>query len=201
MTGGTSARPSSTSRSAWRLQRRWAIGRGKAGPRHLPHALERVRQSRRLPQRTTCLGNIAKVAHVQAHTALNMGVALMLHVRAARQAPTTGADQDKASGPPSHSSASACLNDRVREAAKRLQAALDGGHPFAKLNLAQLTLDAGQEDAALAHLTEEHLSWRVQRGRDTCAGCLQTRGEDTPMLTISGCIVARFCRADHKGWL
>ena len=140
MTGGTSARPSSTSRSAWRLQRRWAIGRGKAGPRHLPHALERVRQSRRLPQRTTCLGNIAKVAHVQAHTALNMGVALMLHVRAARQAPTTGADQDKASGPPSHSSASACLNDRVREAAKWLQVAFDGGHAFAKLHLAHLTL-------------------------------------------------------------
>ena len=28
---GTSARPSSTTRSAWRLQRRWATGRGRAG--------------------------------------------------------------------------------------------------------------------------------------------------------------------------
>jgi hypothetical protein len=78
-----------------------------------------------------------KVAHMQFHTALNMGVAFNLHVRAARQDIATGADQ--APGPPSHSSALACLNDRVREAAKWLQAAFDGGHPFAKLYLAHLT--------------------------------------------------------------
>jgi hypothetical protein len=89
------------------------------------------------------------------------------------------------------------MNDRVREAAKWLQAAFDGGHAFAKLHLAHLTFYAVQEDAALAHL-KKHLSWRVQRGRDTCAGCLQTRGEDTPMLTCSGCRVARFCSADHQ---
>ena len=29
--------------------------------------------------------------------------------------------------------------------------------------------EAGQEEAALAHL-KEHLSWLVQRGHDTCAG-------------------------------
>ena len=46
--------------------------------------------------------------------------------------------------------------------------------------------DAGQEDAELVHL-KEHLSWRVQRGHDTCAGCWQTWGEDTPLLTCSGC--------------
>jgi hypothetical protein len=68
---------------------------------------------------------------------------------------------------------------------------------FAKLHLAHLNFIAGQEDAALARL-KEHLSWRVQRGRDTCAGCGQTRGEDTPMLTCSGCRVARFCSADHQ---
>ena len=72
-----------------------------------------------------------------------------------------------------------------------------GGRPFASLHMAHLTFYAGQEDAALAHL-KEHLSWRVQRGRDTCAGCWQTRGEDTPMLTCSGCRVARFCSADHQ---
>ena len=38
----------------------------------------------------------------------------------------------------------------------------------------------------------------TQRGRDTCAGCRQTRGEDTPMITCSGCRVARFCSADHQ---
>jgi hypothetical protein len=85
----------------------------------------------------------------------------------------------------------------MREAAKWLQAAFDGGRPFAKLHLAHLTFDAGQGDAALAHL-KEHLSWRVQRGRGTCAGCWQTRGEDTPMLTCSGCRVAKFCSADHQ---
>ncbi len=127
--------------------------------------------------------------------ALNMGVALTFQVRAARQGPATGADQ--APGPHSHSSVSACRDDRVREAAKWLQAAFDDGRPFAKLHLAHLTFYAGQEDAALAHL-KEHLSWRVQRGRHICAGCGQTRGEDTPMLTCSGCRVARFCSADHQ---
>ncbi len=122
-------------------------------------------------------------------------MSLTLGVRAARKGPATGADQ--APGPHSHSLASACLGDRVREAAKWLQAALDGGSLFAKLHLAHLTFIAGQEDAALAHL-KENLSRRVQRGRDTCAGCGQTRGEDTPMLTCSGCHVARFCSADHQ---
>jgi tetratricopeptide (TPR) repeat protein len=134
------------------------------------------------------------LTNVQSDAALNMGVALTLHVRAALQGPSTGADQ--APGPHSRSSASACLDDRVREASKWLQVALDGGLPFAKLHLAHLTFDAGQEDAALADL-KEHLSWRVQRGRDTCAGCGQTRGEDTPMLTCSGCRVASFGTADH----
>ena len=136
-----------------------------------------------------------KLAHVQSEAALNMGVALTLRVRAARQGPVAGADQTP--GPHSHSSASACLDDRVRESAKWLQAALDGGHPFANLHLAHLTFYAGQEDAALAHL-KEHLSWRVQRGRATCDGCGQTRGEDTSMLTCSGCRVAMFCSADHQ---
>ena len=94
-------------------------------------------------------------------------------------------------------SASACLNDRVREAAKLLQASLDDGQDFARLYLAHLVSQAGQEDAALV-LLKEHLSWFVQRGRDTCAGCAQSRGEDTPMLTCSGCRVARFCSADHQ---
>ena len=48
-----------------------------------------------------------------------------------------------------HLQSHAALSDRVREAAKWLQAAVDGGRPFAKLHLAHLTHDAGQEDAAL----------------------------------------------------
>ncbi len=141
------------------------------------------------------LATSMKLAHVQSDAALNMGVALTLHVRAARQSPST--DADEAPGLPSHSSASACLNDRVREAAKWLQAAFGGGRGLARLHLAHLTFEAGQEDAALTHL-KEHLSLVVQGGPDTCAGCWQKRGEDTPMLTCSGCRVARFCSADHQ---
>jgi tetratricopeptide (TPR) repeat protein len=44
-----------------------------------------------------------KLAYVQSEAALNMGVALTRHVRAARQGPVAGADQ--APGPHSHSSA------------------------------------------------------------------------------------------------
>jgi hypothetical protein len=140
------------------------------------------------------LATSMKLAHLQSDAAMDMGIALTLHVRAVRLGPPTGADQ--APGPGAWS-ASACLTDRVGEAGKWLQAAFDGGHPFAKLHLAHLAFDAGQEDAALAHLNE-HRSWPVQRGRDNCAGCGQTRGENTPMLTCSGCRVARFCSADHQ---
>jgi hypothetical protein len=62
---------------------------------------------------------------------------------------------------------------------------------------ADLSFDSGQEDAALSHL-KEHLSWRVKSGRNICAGCGHRRGGDTPMLTCSGCRVARFCSTDHQ---
>ena len=93
--------------------------------------------------------------------------------------------------------ADACLDDKVREAAKWLKSAHNGGRAFAQMHLAHLYFDAGQQDAALAHL-KAHLTWRVQAGRGTCDGCGQTRVEDTPMLTCGGCRVARFCSADHQ---
>ena len=61
-----------------------------------------------------------------------------------------------------------CLDDRVRKAAKWLQAAFDGAHNLQNCTW-RTSLDAGQEDAALTHL-KEYLSWRVQRGRVDCAG-------------------------------
>jgi len=75
----------------------------------------------------------------------------------------------------------------VREAAKWLQAAFDGGGlPFAKLHLARLTFYAGQEDEALAHL-KEHLSWRrrvtirsrslVSTSSRALASCADAKGE------------------------
>jgi tetratricopeptide (TPR) repeat protein len=142
------------------------------------------------------------LARWQTSAALSMGMALRLEVQADCQRLAAGASE--APGPHSHSSSSewaewshlvaTCL---VPEATRWLQAAFDGGVGFAKLHLAHLTFDAGQEDAALAHL-KEHLSWLVQRGRATCAGCRQTRGEDAPMLTCSGCRVARFCSTYHQ---
>ena len=86
---------------------------------------------------------------------------------------------------------------RECEEAKWLQAAFDGGHKSARLHLAHLAFTAGEEDTALARL-KEHLSWCVQDGRDTCAGCGQVRGVETQMLTCGGCRVARFCSADHQ---
>ena len=64
-------------------------------------------------------------------------------------------------------------------------------------NLAHLAYDAGQEDTALARL-KDYLSWHVVQGRNWCTGCEQKRGEDAPMLTCSGCRVARFCSVDHQ---
>ena len=65
------------------------------------------------------------------------------------------------------------------------------------MHLAHLAFDAGVEDLALDHL-KDYLSWLVARGRDWCEGCCQRRGEDAPMLTCSGCRVARFCSTDHQ---
>jgi tetratricopeptide (TPR) repeat protein len=142
-----------------------------------------------------------KVPHMQARAAQAIGIALRLQVRAdrRRQGPAAGASQD--SGPRSPSSALVSLDeatkDKVRASAKWLQDALDFGLRFSRLQMALLAFDAGVQDAALKHL-KEHLSWRVKQGRNTCAGCGQTRGEGTPMLTCSRCRVARFCSTDHQ---
>ena len=140
--------------------------------------------------------NMAKKTQVergQANAALGMGVALRLEVRASVRGRAAGASE--LPGPPA--SASACSDDGVREAEKWLQTALDLGRTAARLHLARLAFDAGPEDTALAHL-QDYLSWCVERGRNRCAGCYQTRGEDAQMLTCGGCRVARFCSADHQ---
>ena len=99
--------------------------------------------------------------------------------------------------PDPRSSASAHVEDRVKEAATWLQTALAGGDSRSILHLSHLAFFAGREDEALAHL-EDYLCWRVARGRDWCDGCDQKRGEDVPMLTCSGCRVARYCSTDHQ---
>ena len=129
-----------------------------------------------------------------------MGVAMRLHVRADRQAAAASPALSPAAGAsrvPGPRSASAHLEDRVKEAATWLETALAAGRGTAGLHLAHLAFDAGVEDRALDHL-KDYLSWCVARGRDWCEGCCQRRGEDAPMLTCSGCRVARFCSTDHQ---
>ena len=137
----------------------------------------------------------------QAKSAFKMGVAIRLHVRADRQAAAASPALSPAAGasrvPGPRSSASAHLEDRVKKAATWLVTALAAGHGSASLHMAHLAFDAGVDDRALDHL-KDYLSWCVARGRDSCAGCCQRRGEDAPMLTCSGCRVARFCSADHQ---
>ena len=134
-----------------------------------------------------------KVGKDQAAAALGVGVALRLEVCAKVRGRAAGASEL----PEPHASASARSDDGVREAEQWLQTALDMGHTTARLHLAHLAFDTGPEDTALAHL-QDYLSWCVERGRNWCAGCYQTRGEDAQMLTCGGCRVARFCSADHQ---
>jgi tetratricopeptide (TPR) repeat protein len=139
------------------------------------------------------MGKELQLVRDQARAALYMGIALRLEVRVNVRGRAAGASD--LPGPPA--SASACSDEGVRLAEKWLQTALDLGRTAARLQLAHLACDAGQEDTALAHL-QDYLSWCVQRGRNRCAGCNQTRGEDAQMLTCGGCRVARFCNAEHQ---
>jgi len=134
-----------------------------------------------------------QMREAQAASALGMGVALRLEVRANVRGCAVGASQ--LPGP--HASASACCEDGVRKAVAWLQTALDFGYATASMHLARLAFDVCSEDTALGHL-HTYLSWCVERGRNQCAGCDQIRDEDTQMLTCGGCRVARFCNVDHQ---
>jgi len=61
-------------------------------PWHWPHARERVKAVAYF-EAQHALAISLKLAHVQSDVALQMGVALILHVRASHQGPATGADQ------------------------------------------------------------------------------------------------------------
>ena len=87
--------------------------------------------------------------------------------------------------------------DLVSEVEDWLKISLNMGHIIARLHLAYLAFDAGQEDNALAYL-HDYLRTCMERGRNKCAGCCQQRGEDAPMLTCGGCRVARFCTVEHQ---
>jgi tetratricopeptide (TPR) repeat protein len=112
-------------------------GEGRAHGNLGPHALERVRQICRLLRSTTRLGNIADACTRAVRRSAHHGC----RPHPSRPGISSGPCYWRL--PHSHSSASACLNDRVLEAAKWLHAALDDGHEFANLHLAHLTFRCG----------------------------------------------------------
>jgi hypothetical protein len=58
------------------------------------------------------------------------------------------------------------------------------------VNLALTAFEQGHEKDALG-LLSQYLDTLVNLGREKCIGCGQTRHQDMPMLTCSGCGVAR----------
>ena len=76
---------------------------------------------------------------MQAKAALGLGVSMALEVRADRQGLAAQAQAlARALGSPGLSAEFARLNDRVREATAWLQAAMNAGHGFAQLHLANI---------------------------------------------------------------
>ena len=136
------------------------------------------------------------LSHLKAEAAWEVGRAWWLAVRHDRGA-ASGDGCLQEPGPQSAVSSSACQDGRLDEAERWLQTALDGGERLARLQLAYVAYHSRREDEAVGHLTE-YLSMLVDTGRGQCRGCGQQRGEDAPMLTCSGCSVARFCNTHHQ---
>ena len=61
----------------------------------------------------------------------------------------------------------------------------------AQIHLACLVCFKGDEDEAVELLTKR-MEGFMQMGPRMCAGCMQLRGDDAPMLTCKRCRVARF---------
>lgn len=139
------------------------------------------------------VANEMQVKTHQGDAALGMGVALRLKVRVNVRACAAGASEL----PILHASQSVRSDDTVREAEKWLKTALELNIGEARLHLAHLALDTGDEHTALTHL-QGYLSWYVERAPIKCNGCGQNRGANAPMLTCGGCRVARFCNAKHQ---
>ena len=60
----------------------------------------------------------------------------------------------------------------------------------AQMHLAYVAMMKGDEDEAV-ELLSQHLQGWVDFGSHRCAGCLQVRGEDAPMLSCKECRVVR----------
>ena len=135
---------------------------------------------------------------MRSNTALDMGVAMRLHIREDRQAASANPALSLAAGDNRACSRSLFVGIGAsgRSSARGGDVASDCRHCWlasARLHRRPLCLMRALKTCALDHL-KVHLSWRVARGRVMCAGCQQKRGEPgiaPPMLTCSGCRVAK----------
>ena len=64
-----------------------------------------------------------------------------------------------------------------------------------QMRLAYVAMLKGDEDEAVELLSRHLQGWLDDFGRHRCAGCLQVRGEDVPMLRCDGCHVVRCVNA------
>ena len=127
----------------------------------------------------------------QAGSTLDLGVALWARARAEHHQAAPDAT--------SRGGVSAASADTLQEAETWLRTALDLavrlrlGHlrMDAEMHLAYVAMMKGDEDEAVELLSQHLQGWLDGIGPHRCAGCLQVRGEDAPMLLCDGCRVAR----------
>jgi hypothetical protein len=94
---------------------------------------------------------------------------------------------------------SAAAADTLQNAETWLRAALDmtlqnGWFDLrmgVQMDLAYVAMLKGDEDEAVGLLSQHLQGCMDDIGRHRCAGCMQVRGEDAPMLRCKGCHVAR----------
>ena len=94
---------------------------------------------------------------------------------------------------------SAASADTLQEAETWLRTALDLAVRLgivnlrmdAQMHLAYVAMMKGDEDEAVELLSQHLQGWVDDFGSHRCAGCLQVRGEDAPMLSCKECRVAR----------
>ena len=148
-----------------------------------------------------------------AFASLQLGVALWARARAEHH--QAAPDATSCGG------VSAASADTLQEAETCLRTALNMAKKLGNMNyrmdaqmhLAYVAMMKGDEDEAVELLSQHLQGWLDDFGSHRCAGCLQVRGEDAPMLSCDGCRVARcvyaatfvFCAAATgmlaEGWL
>ena len=72
-----------------------------------------------------------------------------------------------------------------------------GRHLASQLHLSHVHYLLGNKALAVNKLNI-YLEFLMAIGRARCMGCGQIRGEDVAMMACSGCMVARFCNAEHQ---